>query len=118
MAADALRRGGGHRLAGHARTRRALDGAADAHGAVKGVAGGGWRVASRRLYSTLATRHCQQPLPTTTAMSIDRRDFVGRIAGGALLAGLPLPIDASIRALAPTHPPGAEEWDLSWVKRL
>src|SRR5438067_5782927 len=51
-------------------------------------------------------------------MSIDRRDFVGRIAGGALLAGLPLPIDASIRALAPTHPPGAEEWDLSWVKRL
>ena len=51
-------------------------------------------------------------------MSIDRRDFVGRIAGGALLAGLPLPIDASIRALAPTHPPAAEEWDLSWVKRL
>jgi len=51
-------------------------------------------------------------------MSLDRRDFVGRLAAGALLAGMPLPIDASVRALAQTHPEQAEEWDVSWVKRL
>jgi len=51
-------------------------------------------------------------------MSLDRRDFVGRLAAGALLAGMPLPIDASVRALAQTHPERAEEWDVSWVKRL
>jgi len=49
---------------------------------------------------------------------LDRRDFVGRVAAGALLAGLPLPIDASVRALSQTRTTSAEEWDLSWVKRL
>ena len=51
-------------------------------------------------------------------MSIDRRDFVGRLAAGALLAGVPLPIDASVRALSQTQREHAEEWDVSWVKRL
>ena len=51
-------------------------------------------------------------------MPLDRRDFVGRVAAGALLAGLPLPIDASVRALSQTRTTSAEEWDLSWVKRL
>ena len=51
-------------------------------------------------------------------MPIDRRDFVGRLAAGALLAGVPLPIDASVRALSQTQPEHAEEWDVSWVKRL
>jgi hypothetical protein len=51
-------------------------------------------------------------------MSLHRRDFVGRLAAGALLAGVPLPIDASVRALAQTHVPHAEEWDLSWVRRI
>jgi hypothetical protein len=52
-------------------------------------------------------------------MSLDRRDFVGRLAAGALLAGMPMPVDA-VRALSPSRSPGAsaEEWDLSWVKRL
>ena len=51
-------------------------------------------------------------------MSIDRRDFVGRLAAGAFLAGLPLPVDASVRALSQTTPELAEEWDISWVNRL
>lgn len=51
-------------------------------------------------------------------MSIDRRDFVGRLAAGALLAGVPLPIDASVRALSETRPELAEEWDVSWVNRI
>lgn len=52
-------------------------------------------------------------------MSLDRRDFVGRFAAGALLAGLPLPIEASLRAFGePAAQPPAEEWDLTWVDRL
>ena len=51
-------------------------------------------------------------------MPIDRRDFVGRLAASALLAGVPLPIDASVRALSQTQPEQTEEWDVSWVKRL
>jgi len=51
-------------------------------------------------------------------MSIDRRDFVGRLATGALLAGVPFPVDASVRALARSEPEHAAEWDLSWVNRL
>ena len=51
-------------------------------------------------------------------MTLDRRDFVGRVAAGALLAGLPLPIDASVRALSQSRSTSAEEWDLSWVKRI
>ena len=51
-------------------------------------------------------------------MSIDRRDFVGRLAAGAVLAGVPLPIDASVRALSRTQPEHAEEWDVSWARRL
>lgn len=51
-------------------------------------------------------------------MSLDRRDFVGRLAAGALLAGVPMPIDASLRALAQPESSRAEDWDLSWVKRL
>jgi len=51
-------------------------------------------------------------------VSLDRRDFVGRVAAGALFAGLPLPIDASIRALDHSRAPSAEDWDLSWVKRI
>ena len=51
-------------------------------------------------------------------MSLDRRDFVGRLAASALLAGMPLPVDASVRALSQPSTGRAEEWDLSWVKRL
>ena len=53
-------------------------------------------------------------------MTLDRRDFVGRVAAGAVFAGLPLPIEASLRALdhSPTAGVNAEEWDLTWVKRL
>src|SRR5438105_14443931 len=51
-------------------------------------------------------------------MPIDRRDFVGRVAAGALVAGLPLPVDASIRVFDRARAPSAEEWDLSWVNRL
>lgn len=51
-------------------------------------------------------------------MSLDRRDFVGRVAASALLAGFPLPIDASVRALSESRPTSAEEWDLSWVRRV
>jgi hypothetical protein len=51
-------------------------------------------------------------------MTLDRRDFVGRVAASALLAGLPLPIDASVRALSQSRSTTAEEWDLSWVKRV
>jgi hypothetical protein len=51
-------------------------------------------------------------------MTLDRRDFVGRVAASALLAGLPLPIDASVRALSQSRSTRAEEWDLSWVKRV
>jgi hypothetical protein len=48
-----------------------------------------------------------------------RRDFVERLGAGALLAGVPLPIDASVRALAQMHGSSTyEEWDLTWVKRL
>lgn len=51
-------------------------------------------------------------------MSLDRRDFVGRLAAGALIAGVPVPIDGSVRALAQSEQPHSEEWDLSWVKRV
>jgi hypothetical protein len=51
-------------------------------------------------------------------MSIDRREFVERLAAGALLAGVPMPIDASVRALAQMQSSAAEEWDLSWTKRV
>lgn len=51
-------------------------------------------------------------------MSLDRRDFVGRLAAGALLATVPAPVDASVRFLSQSAPQNAEEWDLSWVKRL
>lgn len=57
-------------------------------------------------------------LPPTTHVSLDRRDFVGRLAASALLAGMPLPVDASVRALSQPSTGRAEEWDLSWVKRL
>jgi hypothetical protein len=50
-------------------------------------------------------------------MSLDRRDFVGRLAAGALLAGIPMPVDA-VRALSASQRESAEEWDLSWVKHL
>jgi len=49
---------------------------------------------------------------------MDRRDFVGRLGAGALLAGVPLPVDASVRALAQSQPLSAEDWDLSWVNRV
>jgi hypothetical protein len=49
---------------------------------------------------------------------MDRRDFVGRLGAGALLAGVPLPIDASVRALAQSPASAAEDWDLSWVNRV
>jgi hypothetical protein len=51
-------------------------------------------------------------------MSIDRRDFVGRLATGALLAGVPFPIDASVRALSQAPAEPSEEWDVGWVKRV
>ena len=52
-------------------------------------------------------------------MSLDRRDFVGRIAAGAMLAGLPLPRDAVLRAFDGSVPGGArEDWDLRWVTRI
>lgn len=52
-------------------------------------------------------------------MTLDRRHFVGGVAAGAVFAGLPLPIEASLRAFNRAHAPlVAEEWDLTWVKRL
>jgi hypothetical protein len=51
-------------------------------------------------------------------VTLDRRDFVSRVAASALVAGLPLPIDASVRALSQSPATSAEEWDLSWVKRV
>jgi hypothetical protein len=60
-----------------------------------------------------ATTH--QPLP----MSIDRRDFVGRLAAGALLAGMPMSPEASaLYERSPLSAPSAEDWDLTWVKRI
>src|SRR5437762_12476023 len=62
-----------------------------------------------------------RPPPTNNQpppMPIDRRDFVGRVATGALFAGLPLPVDASIRVLDRSRAPAAEDWDLTWVDRL
>ena len=51
-------------------------------------------------------------------MTLDRREFVGRVAAGAMLAGFPLPVDASIRAFDGAVPGAAEKWDLSWVNRI
>jgi hypothetical protein len=51
-------------------------------------------------------------------MTLDRRDFVGRVAAGAMLAGLPLPLDASLRAFGGAPAAPAPEWDLSWVNRI
>ena len=51
-------------------------------------------------------------------MSLDRREFVGRVAAGAMLAGLPMPVDASIRAFDGSMEGAAEKWDLSWVNRI
>ena len=51
-------------------------------------------------------------------MTLDRRDFVGRVASGALLAGFPLPVEAPIRVFDRSRAPASEEWDLNWVKRL
>jgi len=58
-----------------------------------------------------------QPPPTT--MSIDRRDFVGRLAAGALLAGMPMSPEASaLYERSQFSALRAEDWDLSWVKRI
>ena len=52
-------------------------------------------------------------------MTLDRREFVGRVAAGAMLAGLPLPKDAALRAFDGSVPPvNAEDWDLRWVGRI
>lgn len=51
-------------------------------------------------------------------MTLDRREFVGRMAAGAMLAGVPLPVDASLRAFDASVAPPAEDWDVSWVNRV
>ena len=55
-------------------------------------------------------------------MSLDRREFVGQFAAGAMLAAAPRPLEASIRAFtmppAPNERRGAEPWDLTWVSRV
>jgi hypothetical protein len=52
-------------------------------------------------------------------MTQNRREFIERIGAGAMLAGIPLSADA-LRAFAPPSPatPVAEEFDLSWTKRV
>jgi hypothetical protein len=51
-------------------------------------------------------------------MSQDRREFLERIAAGALLASFPVSIDviSAFRAGAPARP--AEEFDLTWANRV
>ena len=51
-------------------------------------------------------------------MTVDRREFVERFAAGAMLAGLPLPVDAALRVFVEQSPKTAEKWDLSWVGRI
>jgi hypothetical protein len=52
-------------------------------------------------------------------MPIDRRDFVGRLAAGALLAGMPMSPEASaLYEKSPFSARSAEDWDLTWVKRI
>jgi hypothetical protein len=50
-------------------------------------------------------------------MSHDRREFLGRIAAGAVLGALPLSFDAP-RAFAAGARQPQEKWDLSWVDRI
>ena len=51
-------------------------------------------------------------------MSQDRREFLERIASGAMLASFPASIDvlSALRAGAPATP--AEEFDLTWTNRV
>jgi hypothetical protein len=50
-------------------------------------------------------------------MSHDRREFLGRLAAGAVFGALPLAFDAR-RALAePASQPG-QKWDVSWTDRI
>ena len=52
-------------------------------------------------------------------MSQNRREFIERLTAGAMLAGVPFSADA-IRAFEPRSAasPAAEEFDLSWTKRV
>jgi hypothetical protein len=50
-------------------------------------------------------------------MSLDRREFVGRVAAGTMLAALPLPMDATLRAFS-APPLSVEDWDLKWVNKI
>src|SRR5581483_487822 len=52
-------------------------------------------------------------------MHTDRREFLERLTAGAMLATLPLSSDV-LRHVAPqpSSSARAEDWDLSWVKRI
>src|SRR3954466_6113743 len=52
-------------------------------------------------------------------MTQNRREFIERLGAGARLAGVPFSADA-LRAFAPPSPsaPLAEDFDLSWAKRV
>lgn len=50
-------------------------------------------------------------------MSHDRRDFLARVATGAVAGVLPFTPDV-LRGLEAERPGGPSEWDLSWVDRI
>lgn len=52
-------------------------------------------------------------------MTQNRREFIERLTTGAMLASVPFSSDA-LRAFSPPSPamPAAEDWDISWTKRL
>ena len=51
-------------------------------------------------------------------MQRDRRDFLGRLAAGAMLGAMPLSVDAVTAFASPLETGGAEDWDLRWVDRI
>ena len=55
-----------------------------------------------------------EPHPPGT-MSTNRREFIGHAAGAALFGVLPLSLDGASPAAAASS---ADEWDVSWAKRL
>jgi hypothetical protein len=50
--------------------------------------------------------------------SVDRRQFLGRAAAGALFGAMPLSLNEMTRVVAATGAPSEEKWDLSWVGRI
>lgn len=51
-------------------------------------------------------------------MTHDRREFLGRIAAGAMVGALPLGELAAFASRAEGAAPAADDWDLTWVKRI